>query len=345
MKKKLVLIVTALTLCAVMVVGATLAYLTDQTRTLENVFVFDSGDDDSENGLKLDIAETRWSDDPNYQFQDVPSIPTDAPGTSGNPNTTPNKKKPGTDTPLWGDEMPFYDTASIDKNPSLKNNTHVTSYVGAIVTLPADAGVSSWEDFAKLAELRVNGYSKTFINLTKAYSKTGAEYLGNGWYYLGRNTALKYNKTVGVGASATTAEVTADALIFVHHSSLASSEAQKAFGTDYTTAQYPNGTKPIFDYIYVKDNAADATFAAGSNKGKNIVDTLKETAPEPGEVLTAGNGVLRMDVTGFGTQARLGEDATPSLVKAWNTEGTAGTWNANQGAFFALNKALSGIFA
>lgn len=182
MRKKIVLLITALALSAVMVVGGTLAYLADHTETLENIMKFDSGGDGSDTAISIEIAEPTWTPgiDANgnlvtranestvrYQWNDAVA---NADGTpNGTAITVPATNKVVKGQTLWGIQQPFYDGAIIDKEVVVANNSNVDAYVGVAITLPQDVlfgefdangnGVLgteyglSWAEFDQIAEL------------------------------------------------------------------------------------------------------------------------------------------------------------------------------------------------
>lgn len=135
MKKKLVLIVTALTLCAAIAVGGTLAYLNDTDGPLENVFTYDNSEF-GEGSVVIELAETRWSKEAEYQFAGDP-----APDPS-----VPDPNHPGFNK-FGEDKAKFYIPGTlIAKDPQVKLLSKVDSYIGLSVSKP-EAG---WANIEKI---------------------------------------------------------------------------------------------------------------------------------------------------------------------------------------------------
>lgn len=289
MKKKLVLIVTALTLCAVMVVGGTLAYLTSRTETLENIFKFDSGGDGSSTAVSIEIAEPKWTPGVNadgdlvaksndstvkYQWNDKAA---DADGKGNNADISvpiTNKKlkdKAGEEKTLWGIQQPFYDASVIDKDPVVANNTNVESYVGVAISLPKSALIKYDDNGDPIVhEGKVQTYGLTWAEFDKIatlkFTTTDAPYLHN-------NTVsttlvdLPTDPMVNKGNGWFLTKETNDTRYYVYNTKL---DKKNDVAKDWmTNSANKSVSKRVFDVVYVPHGASQATFE-GADKVKNL---------------------------------------------------------------------------
>lgn len=153
MKKKLILVVTALTLCAAIAVGGTLAYLSAQSNELTNTFVYDADPNDPNNPTKIgvELSETEWTKDPLYQWGKT------------NEGTAP--------TEGFGVDKPMIPSANLNKNPQLRLTTKVNSFVGVGVKIEG----LSWAQFDEIAIFKATKGT--------AVDKTSKSTFGSGWTY------------------------------------------------------------------------------------------------------------------------------------------------------------------
>lgn len=149
MKKKLILVVTALTLCAAIAVGGTLAYLSAQSEALTNEFTYNpGGDDDSKTSITIELAEPAWSKEGAYQFKDEPVAA--APTTNGG----------------YGIEKALKPGSKLNKNPQLKLKSQVDSFVGLGIQLEG----MTWAEFDELFYLCNETESATKAPTSHSYN-------------------------------------------------------------------------------------------------------------------------------------------------------------------------------
>lgn len=195
MKKKLVLIVTALTLCAAIAVGGTLAYLSSTSDVKTNVFTYDN-DPGGKGQVVIELAETEWredkrdGDDKIFQFES-----TDKFGTETPPVPDPNGDKR---FDKWGyDKAQYYIPGTIiAKNPTAKLKSEVDSYIGMSVSEPGVGWNNVWEsDYEKLTQDKTRLAS---IDWNLGDGEDQWTYMGegaDGTRYFAYNGVVSYDET------------------------------------------------------------------------------------------------------------------------------------------------------
>lgn len=255
MKKKIVLVLTAISLCAAMVFGGTLAFLTSQTDVLENIMKFDSGGEGSDSAVYIEIAEPHWDKD-EYQWLD-----------NKNAGIPAGNRKGQDGNPLWGVQQPYYDTNVIDKDPVIANNSNVKAYVGVEITLPKTILVPprykeehslTWSEFDRIAKL---GF---VTNLTERYNHEGK--LNNQVTYLPTTPSLTpaengWTLVRETNFDPNNWEDTASKRYYVYTKPLEEKGSQKNMQADrHTTTANSNITNRLFDVIAVPGDASQQKF-------------------------------------------------------------------------------------
>lgn len=358
MKKKIVLVITAVSLCAAMVFGGTLAFLTSHTETLENIMKFDSGGEGSDSAVYIEIAEPAWYGGKTYQWDDDVRA------------TVPVNNKDG----LWGAAQPFYDTALIDKDPVVANNSNVAAYVGVEITLPktikAEDGTMhslTWKEFDTIVQFFYSTDGHDTYNdadhdhtLSLSDAKTG--YLGELWGPEPRNK-FGFNYWAFVkeeNFDPDNPETTASKRWYVYARSLDGKGTEKNLQEDRysnTPRKNTNMTTRLFELLRVAPWASQTKFLDGRtyklatpipnpdfdptkavhettnpktiSETGNIFHVLRDNSADPtgqGNIMgtDTNNGfisAMQLNIRAYATQARLETDLNGFAYAAkWNNE-------------------------